>query len=134
MRSMVEGACFGGAMGAPVLTFKRAKKLRREMSLPEVILWEQLRRGGLSGMRFRRQHPVGPYVLDFYCAASRLAVEVDGAGHDLPGQMHHDIRRDGWLAGQGIRTLRIAASDVLEDLALEGVLVVFAEAGRANGK
>jgi very-short-patch-repair endonuclease len=130
MRSMVEGHVSGEAMRAPVLTFKRARRLRREMSLPEAILWEQLRRGALDGMRFRRQHPVGPYVLDFYCAASRLAVEVDGAGHDLPGQMHHDIRRDAWLAGQGVRTLRIAASDVLDDRALEGVLAEIAEAGR----
>ncbi|WP_394889340.1 endonuclease domain-containing protein [Mesorhizobium sp. AaZ16] len=120
-------------MRAPVLTFKRATKLRRDMSLPEVILWEQLRRGGLDGMRFRRQHPVGPYVLDFYCAASRLAVEVDGAVHDLLGQTHHDICRDAWLAGRGIRTLRIAASDVLEDQALEGVLVMIAEAGKSDG-
>jgi len=86
-------------MRAPVLSFKRARELRRDMSLPEVILWEHLRRGGLGGMRFRRQHPVGPYVLDFYCAASRLAIEVDGAQHDLPEQMRHDIRRDAWLAG-----------------------------------
>jgi very-short-patch-repair endonuclease len=133
MRSMVEGARSGGAMRAPVLTFKRATKLRRDMSLPEVILWEQLRRGGLDGMRFRRQHPVGPYVLDFYCAASRLAVEVDGAVRDLPGQTHHDIRRDAWLASRGVRTLRIAASDVLEDQALEGVLVMIAEAGKSDG-
>jgi very-short-patch-repair endonuclease len=119
-------------MRAPLLTFKRARKLRRDMSLPEVILWEQLRRGELGGMRFRRQHSVGSYVLDFYCAASLLAVEVDGAGHDLPGQMHHDIRRDAWLASRGIRTLRIAASDVLDDQALEGVLVVIAEAGKAG--
>jgi very-short-patch-repair endonuclease len=83
-------------------------------------------------MRFRRQHPVGPYVLDFYCTASRLAVEIDGAGHDLPGQMHHDSRRDAWLASRGVRTLRIAASDVLDDRALEGVLVMIAEAGKAE--
>jgi hypothetical protein len=83
---MVEGAQPGEAMRAPTLTFKQARKLRRDMSLPEVILWEHLRRGGLSGMHFRRQHPAGPYVLDFYCAASRLAIEVDGAAHDLPGQ------------------------------------------------
>ena len=120
-------------MRAPVLSFKRARKLRRDMSLPEVILWEHLRRGGLGGMRFRRQHPVGPYVLDFYCAASRLAIEVDGAAHDLPGQIHHDIRRDAWAASRGIRTLRIAASDVLDDRALEGVLVDIAEAGKTGG-
>ncbi|HXC26532.1 MAG TPA: DUF559 domain-containing protein [Stellaceae bacterium] len=52
--------------------------LRRNMSLPEVVLWQALRHGRLAGLRFRRQHPVGPYILDFFCASVRLAIEVDG--------------------------------------------------------
>ena len=67
------------------------------MSLPEVILWDCLRGQRLEGFRFRRQHAVGSYVLDFYCASARLAVEVDGSHHDLPGQIAHDQRRDRWL-------------------------------------
>ncbi|MBO6717763.1 MAG: endonuclease domain-containing protein [Rhizobiaceae bacterium] len=108
-------------------TFRRARKLRRDMSLPEVLLWEHLRAGRLDGYRFRRQHPVGPYVLDFYCASAQLAVEVDGAQHDLPQQLAHDRRRDTNLAQRGIRTLRIAAADILKDNALEGVLVMISE-------
>jgi very-short-patch-repair endonuclease len=117
-------------MRAPEKTFRRARQLRRDMSLPEVLLWDCLRAGRLEGLRFRRQHPVGPYVLDFYCAEARLAVEVDGAQHDLPGQMHHDGRRDAWLSERGVRVMRIAASDVLDERALEGMLVMIAEAAK----
>jgi very-short-patch-repair endonuclease len=62
MRSMVEGG-----VRARNKTFKRARELRREMSLPEVVLWQALRKGRLADLRFRRQHPIGPYILDFYC-------------------------------------------------------------------
>jgi very-short-patch-repair endonuclease len=63
-------------------TFDRARALRRKMSLPEVVLWQALRRGQVAGLRFRRQHPIGPYILDFYCLSARLAIEVDGFAHD----------------------------------------------------
>jgi len=75
------------------------------------------------------------FVLDFYCPSARLAIEVDGAHHDLPGEIHKDHRRDAWLAEHGIRTLRIAASDVLDDRALEGMLVMIVEtAARRRSK
>ncbi len=115
-------------MRAEPRTFQRAKRLRRALSLPEVILWDCIRARRLNGLRFRRQHPLGPYVLDFFHAEGRLAVEVDGAHHDLPEQMNHDLRRDRWLAEQGIRVMRIAASDILDERALEGILVMIAEA------
>jgi len=102
------------------------------MSLPEVILWDCLRGSRLEGHRFRRQHPIGGYILDFYCAAAKLAVEVDGAHHDLPEQIAHDKRRDGWLATQGIRVMRIAATDILDDQACEGILDMIAEAADAR--
>jgi very-short-patch-repair endonuclease len=70
----------------------------------------------VSGLQFRRQHPVGPYVLDFYCAAERLAVEMDGGNHSLGANPERDERRDAWLATQGVRTLRISASLVLGDV------------------
>lgn len=69
-------------------------------------------------------------MLDFYHVEGRLAVEVDGAHHDVPGQIAHDARRDAWLAENGIRVMRIAASDVLDEKALEGLLVMIAEAAR----
>ncbi|WP_414712597.1 endonuclease domain-containing protein [Sphingobium sp.] len=72
-------------------------------------------RGRPNGLKFRRQHPAGPYVLDFYSALARIAVEVDGAIHDDPKQIAHDARRDEWLATQGIAVLRVRASNVLRD-------------------
>jgi very-short-patch-repair endonuclease len=105
-----------------------ARKLRRTMTLPEVLLWEQLRGDRLNGLRFRRQHPIGPYILDFYCSSARLAVEIDGTGHEHPEQDDHDKRRDSWLTRNGVRVLRIAARDILNDEAMEGVLAHIADA------
>jgi very-short-patch-repair endonuclease len=92
------------------------------MTLPEVILWDHLRAGKLGGHRFRRQHPLGLYVVDFYCPAARLVVEVDGAHHDTLAAIASDYQRDGWLTEQGNRVMRIAASDILDDRALDGTL------------
>ncbi len=61
---------------------------------------------------FRRQHPVGPYVLDFYCAKARLAVEIDGLSHELGDRPERDARRDAWLNAEGIRVMRIPAVEV----------------------
>ena len=84
-------------MYPPRLTVERARELRRRLTLPEVILWQAIRGGKVGGVRFRRQHPVGPYILDFYCEKIGLAVEVDGQGHSDPDQMRHDARRTVWL-------------------------------------
>ena len=96
-------------------TVVRARKLRRRMTLPEVLLWKVLR-ADCGGFKFRRQHPIGPYVLDFFCASTRLAIEVDGAAHDMGRNPERDARRDAWLLGQGVRVLRIPASEVLKDV------------------
>ncbi|WP_339928598.1 endonuclease domain-containing protein [uncultured Brevundimonas sp.] len=118
-------------MEAPELTVRRARELRRRMSLPEVLVWQAIR-GGKLGVRFRRQHPVGPWILDFYCHARRLAVEIDGTTHDHPDRVALDHRRTVWLQKRGIQTLRIAASEVLGNLdgVLEG-LKARVEAGHA---
>ncbi len=94
---------------------RKARQLRRKMSLPEVLLWQQLRQSP-GGHRFRRQHPAGPYDLDFYCAPARLAIEVDGAAHDFGDRPTRDAARDAWLEGQGVRVLRLPAKAVLTDL------------------
>ena len=80
-------------MRAPDRTFQRARHLRRGMSLPEIVLWQALRKLRLGGLRFRRQHPIGPYILDFYCPSARLAIEVDGFAHDTVAEAHRDARR-----------------------------------------
>jgi very-short-patch-repair endonuclease len=107
----------------------RARDLRRRMDLPEVLLWSQLRRQQLQGLRFRRQHPIGPYVLDFYCREAGLAVEVDGYSHDVANRPERDRRRDDWLAALGVQTLRIPAREVLSEM--DGVLATIAAAAIA---
>jgi very-short-patch-repair endonuclease len=109
-------------MRAPDKTFSRARALRRDMSLPEVILWQTLPKGKLAGLRFRRQHPIGPYILDFYCPSARLAVEVDGFAHDTGARLRRDERRQAWLTERGVTVLRIRASDILKGERLEAVL------------
>lgn len=94
---------------------ERARKLRRAMTPPEVRLWQWLRdRPG--GFKFRRQHPVGKFVLDFYCPAARLIIEVDGEVHNRGGQPERDEARDAWCAEQGLRVVRVPASLVMQDL------------------
>ena len=102
-------------MRAPLLTHKRARSLRRNMSPPEAMLWTRLRPRLPGRPSFRRQHPVGPYILDFYCGALKLAVEIDGQGHDMGDAPAHDIRRSAWLRDQGIEIIRIPALDVLRN-------------------
>ena len=90
----------------------KARSLRTEMSLPEVLLWQLLRKQP-DGVKFRRQHPVGDFVLDFYCAEAKVCIEVDGIAHNLGDNPLRDEQRDGWLNEQGIEVLRIPATDVL---------------------
>lgn len=85
------------------------------MSLPEVLLWQELRKRP-GGLKFRRQHGSGDYVLDFYCSDARLGIEVDGLAHDRGDRPLQDAERDAWFAEAGIATLRISARDVLADL------------------
>ncbi len=94
-------------------TVKRAKSLRRNLTLPEGLLWRELR-GKRGGLKFRRQHPVGAYVLDLYCPSVRLAVEVDGKAHDMGDGPARDERRDAFLAERGIEVIRVAAQRVLD--------------------
>lgn len=109
-------------MPAPILPIRRARGSRRGMTLPEVLLWQRLRAARCGGLGFRRRHPVGPYILDFYCAPRRLAIEIDGAAHDNAERAAQDDRRDAWLAGRRIRVLRFAATDILDDRRREAVL------------
>ncbi|WP_082384654.1 DUF559 domain-containing protein [Erythrobacter sp. SG61-1L] len=88
----------------------QARQLRKEMSLPEVLLWRELRR---SGLRFRRQHPSGPFVLDFYCPSARLAIEVDGIAHDMGNRSVRDEERTAFLKVRGIDVMRVAAVEIL---------------------
>ena len=105
----------GGVRHMPRPEVTLARKLRRTMTLPEVLLWQQLR-GSRGGMRFRRRHPVGCYVADFFCASARLIVEVDGAIHGVETRPVLDTTRDQFMNDNGYRVMRIGAADILRDV------------------
>jgi len=92
-----------------------ARQLRRQMTASEQILWQHLRGRRTGGEKWRRQHPVGAFVLDFYHAGLHLALEVDGGVHDSAEQQERDQSRSEVLALSGIRILRMRASDVERD-------------------
>jgi very-short-patch-repair endonuclease len=84
------------------------------MSPPEVKLWKLLQ-GSPSGIRFRRQYAVGPYVADFYCPAAKLVIEIDGLIHDFEGPAAKDEQRDEEIRNLGLRIMRIPASEIFAD-------------------
>jgi very-short-patch-repair endonuclease len=112
-------------------TIRHARALRREMSLPERLLWRRLR-SRPAGLKFRRQHPAGPYVADFFCHDARLVVEVDGETHAHGDRPARDLRRDAWFAERGFAVMRITAADVLNDPDAV-LLAIVARAGRDAG-
>ncbi len=101
-----------------------ARKLRKQMTEPEWLLWERLK-SREDGAVFKRQQAIGPYILDFFCHAAQLAVEVDGGLHDF----ERDSVRDAYFARLGIETYRISAADVYRDAdaAADGVKLLVAE-------
>ena len=93
---------------------KRARELRRPQTPAEQALWCVLRNSQLEGLKFRRQHPIGPFILDFYCAMLKLAVEVDGDSH--ADQVEYDTARTEWLNDRGIRVIRFTNDEVKKNL------------------
>jgi very-short-patch-repair endonuclease len=108
----------------------RAKYLRRAMTRAEILLWRYLKAHRLDGLAFRRQTPMGPYMVDFVCHSARLVVELDGETHDFDARQQHDAIRDAWLASRGYHVLRFTNEEVLS--ALEGVLTVIRETATAR--
>ncbi|MBJ6748654.1 endonuclease domain-containing protein [Geomonas anaerohicana] len=104
----------------PTELLKAARMLRQHMTDAEQLLWFCLRRKQMGGFRFRRQHPVEKFVLDFYCAEARLAVELDGGQHNQPLNALRDRGRTDFLEAQGISLLRIWNHELFVNL--EGVL------------
>ena len=105
-------------------TLKRARKWRSELSLPEAMLWRVLR-SRPGGFKYRRQHPAGIYILDFYCPSVRLAIEVDGQTHDGTAAARTDAARSDFLKSQHVATLRIPATAVMQDV--EAVVIRIVE-------
>jgi very-short-patch-repair endonuclease len=83
-----------------------ARRLRRQQTREEKTLWQALRAGRFAGFKFRRQHPMAPYFLDFYCPEARLSVELDGFEHGMPGQKTIDKERTEFLSREGVEELR----------------------------
>lgn len=96
------------------LTRDRAINLRHDPTYPEELLWSVLRGRQLDGLKFRRQHPIEPYVVDFYCADERLVVELDGKSHNDTAE--YDQQRSKYLADLGLTVLRVTNDDVLTNL------------------
>ena len=99
---------------APAKIRLRARELRQQMTPAEAALWERLRRKQLGGLKFRRQHPIGRFIVDFYCPSARLIVEVDGKIHDY--QKRQDAARDAFLTQRGYRVLRFRNEAVLQNI------------------
>jgi len=109
---------------------KRARALRRQLSLPEVLLLTALRRRP-DGLKFRSQFPIGPMTADFACLSHRLIIEVDGEAHDRGDQPRRDAERDAFLRERGFNVMRIAARDVLGNLdgVVRGIVARCGEVG-----
>jgi very-short-patch-repair endonuclease len=90
-----------------------ARKLRKEQTDGEQLLWALLRDRRLAGFKFRRQHPIEPYVLDFYCQEARLSIELDGGQHNEPENEARERKRSAFLKKKGIRVLRFWNDEVL---------------------
>jgi very-short-patch-repair endonuclease len=96
--------------------FENARILRKSMTETEKILWEKLRNNRLNGLKFRRQHPLGMFIADFYCHQKRLIIELDGGIHDIPEQKEYDEGRTFLLEEKGLRILRFRNEEIMNDL------------------
>ena len=115
---------------ARIKQVKRARKLRREMSLPEVLLWRALQ-SRPDGLKFRKQFPIGQMTVDFACLSHRLVVEVDGDWHGYGDQPARDVVRDAIMNREGFTVMRMAARDVLKNLdgVIAGIVARCSEVG-----
>ena len=101
----------------------RARQLRKNLTDAERLLWRRLRLWRVDGFKFRRQQPLGNYIVDFVCLEKRLIIEVDGGQHAQ--QANYDTDRDAWLRNQGFVILRFWNNDVLKNI--DGVMEVIAK-------
>ena len=105
-------------MGGPTLVSENARQLRKNPTEAEKRLWYQLRDKQLADHRFRRQTPIGPYIVDFFCPEAKLIIELDGGQH--AENVDHDQKRTDWLEARGYRVIRFWNNEVFENM--EGVL------------
>ena len=108
----------------PPANRRLARRMRQVMTPAEVRLWLRLKRRDLEGIRFRRQAPLGSYIVDFFCPERKLVVELDGDHHGHDANVAADAKRTQWLERQGHLVLRFANADVMSNL--DGVCAVIA--------
>ena len=103
----------------------RTRRFRRELTEPEAMLWSRLKGRGKGRPIFRRQVPIGSIIVDFYCPAAKLAIEVDGRTHWDDDAQVKDAARDHWLAEQGVSVIRIGAGEVYRNLGhvVDGIIL-----------
>ena len=111
-------------MSLPPTKVERARELRKNLTDAERLLWSRLRRRQIHGRRFRRQHPIGPFIADFACTEAKLVIELDGGQH--VERKDQDAARTRWLAERGYRILRFWNNDVLTQV--EAVVQIVATA------
>ena len=97
---------------------ERVRELRANQNKVENVLWQKVRGKQLGGLKFRRQQPIGPYIVDFFCPTARLVIELDGVTHETKEEQ--DATRQRWLESQGLRVIRFANAEVSRNL--QGVL------------
>lgn len=102
------------------MTNERARALRRNQTNAELKLWRDIRRRQLRGNKFRRQHPIGNYIVDFVCLEKKLIIELDGEQHASGRQKTHDESRDAWLETRGYRVIRYWNEEIYSNI--DGVL------------
>ena len=94
---------------------QNAKALRKPLTPAEELFWQMVRNRNLMGLKFRRQHPVGPFVVDFYCHELKLVVEIDGDVHELENVKEYDQQREAYITELGLRVLRFKNEDVFKN-------------------
>lgn len=101
-----------------------ARTLRKDMTPGEKVLWKKIRRKKFHGLKFRRQVPIGPYVVDFLCVEKKLIIEIDGDSHYDPGAQERDLKRETYLRSHRFHVLRIGNRQTIQEL--ENVLTMIA--------
>ncbi|WP_244607825.1 MULTISPECIES: endonuclease domain-containing protein [Bradyrhizobium] len=117
-RSRLARAGWGEATAMVSTSIRRAaaKKLRANTTPHERMLWRALKELPLQGSHFRRQAPIGPYIVDFFCPAKRLIIELDGGHHNEDDTAARDFERQRWLENEGYRVIRFWNSEITSDL------------------
>ncbi|MBC8101254.1 MAG: endonuclease domain-containing protein [Cytophagales bacterium] len=97
----------------PEYKTRLVREMRQRQTESEALLWERLRGRQVGGLKFRRQHPLGRFIVDFYCSDARLVVEIDGSYHDAPQQQEFDREREAHFTGRNLTILRFSVDAVL---------------------